>query len=531
MTEKQNRFLSYHIYQIYPRSFCDSNGDGIGDLQGVISKLDYLKDLGINAIWLCPCYKSPNEDNGYDVADYRDIMDEFGTMDDIKELIRQMHSRQMKLIMDLVPNHTSSQHKWFRESRKSRDNPYSDYYYWFDLPPNQWQSAFGGSAWQFDEQRQQYYLHSYAIGQPDLNWENPAVVEEMKEIVDFWVELGVDGFRIDVIDQISKDFEHGNNCFGPRLHEFIHALFGREKTSHLFTVGECWTNDIEEISRHIAAEREELSTLFQFDHLDAGRGEKFTRRPDSIKSVWDIMRHWEEKTQERNLLYSIFTDNHDNSWLLERVGDTGKMRYESATCLAAMAYLMRGVCFLYQGQEIGMVNPHYDQIDCFDDVESIHKYQELLETMPHRQAIEKINFGGRDNARRPMCWSGGENGGFTTGKPWIPLHSAYRELNLEKDRAAEKSVWRFYRDIFCLRRQYRALTEGRFTVVSREEDSYCAYMRSCGGEKILVVCNFEKESQIELPEACGELLLSNYGYDRKDSGVYQPYEVAVFRLS
>ena len=528
MTEKFQNFLSYHIYQIYPRSFCDSNGDGIGDLRGVIAKLDYLKALGIHAIWLCPCYKSPNEDNGYDIADYRTIADEYGTMEDIKELIAQLHSRDMKLIMDLVPNHTSSRHRWFQESRKGRDNPYSDYYYWFDSPPNDWQSCFGGSAWQYDEQRGQYYLHSYTPGQPDLNWDNPAVVKEMQDVVDFWVDLGVDGFRIDVIDQISKDFEKGNNCFGPHLHEYIHALFGREKTRHLFTVGECWAADIEEVRRHCDARREELSTLFQFEHLECGRSEKFTRKPESLRAFWNILRTWQERMQENDLLHCLFTDNHDNSWLLERMGDPEKHRYESATCIAAMVYLMKGVCLLYQGQELGMVNPHYDSIEDFDDVESINKYRELISSMTPAEAIEKINFGGRDNTRRPMCWSGEENGGFTTGRPWIPVHSDYKTINLEADLASEKSVWRFYRDLLHLRTAHPALTVGAFETLSQPDAPYCAYLRKTEEETIFVICNFEQESRIKVP--AGELLLSNYGHGQKRDDRFLPYEIAVFRL-
>ena len=529
LTEKFQNFLSYHIYQIYPRSFRDANGDGIGDLRGVISKLDYLKDLGINAIWLCPCYKSPNEDNGYDVADYRAISEDFGTMEDIQELIAQLHSRGMKLIMDLVPNHTSSQHKWFQESRKSKDNPYSDYYYWFDTPPNDWQSMFGGSAYAFDELRGQYYLRTYALGQPDLNWENPAVVREMQDVVDFWVDMGVDGFRVDVIDQISKDF-NGENCFGPRLHEFIHALFGREKTKHLFTVGECWANDIEEVRRHAAADRDELSTLFQFDHQDVGRAGKFNPKPEGLAQLWQRLCTWEERMQENELLYSLFTDNHDNGWLLSRIGNEKELRYEAASCIAAMVYLMRGVCFLYQGQEFGMINSHHDTIEEFDDVESINMYAELCQTMTPEEAIAKINFGGRDNTRRPMCWSGGENGGFGGGKPWIPLHSRYQDINLEADLASEKSVWRFYRDLLHLRLAHKALTVGSFRAVSQPGAPYCAYIRETEGEKLLVVCNFEQESVIDLPCAKGELLLSNYGCTQKKNSLFAPYEIAVFRL-
>lgn len=526
MTEKFENFLSWHIYQVYPRSFCDSNGDGIGDLRGVIGKLDYLKDLGVNAIWLCPCYKSPNEDNGYDVADYRDIMDEFGTMEDIKELIAQLHQRDMRIIMDLVPNHTSAQHKWFQESRKSKDDPYSDYYYWFDSPPNNWGSMFGGSAYQYDEGRKQYYLHTYAVGQPDLNWENPKVVQEMQAVVDFWVDLGVDGFRVDVIDQISKNFD-GENCFGPRLHEFINAMFGREKTKHLFTVGECWADNIDEVRRHAAAQREELSTLFQFDHQDIGRGDKFVRKPAGLNDLWVRLVHWENLMQDNELLYSLFTDNHDNGWLLDRIGDQKELRYESATAIAAMVYLMRGVCFIFQGQEMGMLNSCHSSIQEFDDVESINKYAELCQSMTQEEAISRINFGGRDNARRPMCWNA-DGTGFTTGKPWIPFHSRQGAINLEADMASEKSVHHFYRDLLHLRSAHPALTVGSFEALETD-GTYAAYRRKAEDETILVIVNFEKEQDIPHVGG-GKLLLSNYALTEKHDEHYRPYEVAVFTI-
>ena len=289
LCSKYSDFTKWVIYQIYPRSFMDSNGDGIGDLQGVISKLDYIKELGANAVWLCPCFKSPNEDNGYDVADYCDIMDEFGTMADMDQLIDELHKRSMKLILDLVPNHTSTDHVWFRESRKGKDNPYSDFYYWFDVPPNDWESSFGGSAWQYDEMRGQYYLHTFAVGQADLNWENPAVVKAMQDVVDFWVDKGCDGFRIDVIDCISKDLPNDRNGLGPRLHEYIRALFGREKTAHLFTVGEGHTNEIDDIVLHCAHDRNELSTLFIFDHMECGRSDKFTPKDEGLRALRDYL--------------------------------------------------------------------------------------------------------------------------------------------------------------------------------------------------------------------------------------------------
>ena len=531
MNAKYEKFLELVIYQVYPRSFQDSNNDGIGDIPGLIQRLDYLCELGVNAIWLCPCYKSPNHDNGYDISDYRDIMDEFGTMDDIRTLIREMHARDMKLIMDLVPNHTSDEHRWFIESRKSKDNPYSDYYYWFDEPLNDWQSMFGGSAWEYDKTRGQYYLHSYTVQQPDLNWDNPAVVKEMQDVVDFWVDLGVDGFRCDVIDQISKDFENGRNCFGPNLHKYIHALFGREKTEHLFTVGECWAEDIEEIRLHIAEDRGELSTLFQFEHLDVGRGkDKFTRMPGSLAEVRDVLVKWQTLTQENDLLYSLFTDNHDNSPFISRVADDRGLRYEAATCLAAMFYLLRGVPFLYQGQEFGITASSYEDISFFDDIESINAYRAYLdEGLTKEEALARINFGGRDNARRPMPWDNTENGGFSGGKPWIPLSSRVHEINLENDRKSEKSVFRFYQALLALRRENPAFLRGKFTNLSKESDTYFMYERTLGSDSFTVICNFENDSVISGDGVSGTLVLSNYADAVKGSRAFRPYEIAVYR--
>ena len=531
MVEKFEKFCDWVIYQIYPRSFLDTNGDGIGDLNGVCAKLDYLKELGINAIWLCPCYKSPNVDNGYDISDYRDIMDEFGTLEDMKRLIAEVKKRDMKLIMDLVPNHTSDKHRWFIESKKSKDNPYSDYYYWFDEPPNDWQACFGGSAWEYCETRNQYYLHSYAVEQPDLNWENPCVVKEMQDVVDFWVDLGVDGFRCDVIDQISKDFERGNNCFGPNLHKYINALFGREKTAHLFTVGECWASDIEEICRHTKAERGELSTLFQFDHLETGRNGKWTPRFKELPTTRDILTQWQILNQERDILHTLFTDNHDNNLFLSRAGDDQKLRYESATCIAAMVFLMHGVPLIYQGQEFGACGSHYDSLGDFQDIESLNKYRELIAAgKTHDEAIAMINFGSRDNARRPMAWTSGDNGGFTTGKPWITMGSRYQEINLETDIASEKSIFKFFKDMLALRKKTDALRQGIFTPLHKPGDNYAAYIRELNGRRICVVCNFDKYTKIDLPEVKGDILLSNYGRVSGDACDFRPYEIAVLEI-
>ncbi len=530
MTQNFKKHLDLNIYQVYPRSFCDSNGDGIGDLRGVISKLDYLCELGVNAIWLCPCYKSPNEDNGYDIADYYDIMDEFGTMDDIKSLIAEMHERGMKLIMDLVPNHTSSQHKWFIESRKSKDNPYSDFYYWVDEPRNDWCSAFEGSAWQYDEGRGQYYLHSYAVGQPDLNWENPKVIKAIQDVVDFWVDLGVDGFRIDVIDQISKDWENNRNFLGPHLHEYIHALFGREKTKHIFTVGECWAGSIEEIQRHCAEERGELVTLFQFDHFGCGRKNKWNPdKENRHRKLRDILAKWQTLTQEKDLIHAIFTDNHDQNFFINRAGDTDKLRYESATMLATMFYMLKGSTFIYQGQEFGSVGSQFDSLDDFRDIESInyYKYRIHNEGESHEKLMREINFGSRDNTRRPVAWNGEKYCGFSTSEPWITPASRSGEINLENDLKSEKSIFRFYQELLKLRNASETIRYGSFQMINHPDDEFFIYERELEGEKYTVICNFENRSEIGIPE--GELILSNYDRKVDDKQTFRPYEIAVYR--
>lgn len=532
LSEKFREFTGWTVYQIYPRSFQDSNGDGIGDLRGVISRLDYIRELGVNAVWLCPCFKSPNVDNGYDVADYRDIMDEFGTMADMDALIEGLHSRGMKLILDLVPNHTSTSHKWFQESRKSKDNPYSDYYYWVDEIPNDWESAFGGSAWQFDEMRGQYYLHTFAVGQADLNWDNPAVVKEMQDIVDFWAGKGCDGFRIDVIDCISKDLQAGRNGLGPRLHDYIRALFGRAKASHLFTVGEGNTNDIEDIVRHCASERNELSTLFIFDHMECGRADKFTPKEDSLKTLRDYLVYWQEETDKHDLLHSLFIENHDQPQMISRIGNDRELRYESATDIAAMVCLLKGIPFIYQGQEIGMPAARCDSIDDFDDVECLGRYREYKETLSEEECLRKINFGSRDNARHPMAWNGSKNSGFTDedAVPWLLPHSRAAEVNVEKDLASEKSVYRFYQNLLALRKSHPEFRYGDVEIVSKPEDDFFIYTRSLGDSKWVVVCSFESEQTIDLPFECEAPVLSNAGRTSA-GGKYAPFECAVAKVS
>ena len=530
LIDKYRDFTRWSIYQIYPRSFMDSNNDGIGDLQGIISRLDYLKELGVNALWLCPCFKSPNDDNGYDISDYRDIMDEFGTMADMDKLIEEVHARGMKLILDLVPNHTSTAHKWFQESRKGKDNPYTDYYVWYDTPPNDWQSAFRGSAWEYDEMRGQYYLHSFAVSQADLNWDNPEVVKAIQDVIDFWIDKGADGFRIDVIDSISKDMNNPNRGkFGPHLHEYIHAMFGRDKTKHIFTVGESNVKDIDEMVRHCGPDRDELATLFIFDHMECGRADKFTPKADTMKSLRDILVYWQNETEKYGLLYSLFYENHDQPQMISRIGNDRELRYESATDMAAMLYLLKGVPFIYQGQEIGMPAAHQDSIDEFDDIESLNAYRDFIKEMSEDKALAKVNFGSRDNARHPMAWDDTEYSGFSEAEPWLCPHSRAGEVNVKADLASDKSVYRFYQKLLRLRAEHDAFLDGDFEVLSKPEDDYFVYTRTLEREKWVVVCNFEKEQDIMLPFECEEPTLANLGRKTAD-GKYSPYECAAAKV-
>lgn len=525
MKQYQN-FLDWNVYQIYPRSFMDANGDGIGDLKGITSKLDYLCELGINAVWLSPCYKSPNCDNGYDISDYRDIMDEFGTLDDWKEMLAQMHKRGIKLIMDFVANHTSSEHKWFREARKSRDNPYHDYYIWRDEIPNDWQSVFFGSAWEYNAPTQEYYLHSFAVGQPDLNWDNPRVRKEMCDIIDYWVDLGVDGFRCDVLDYIAKDFEKGIMNNAPHLHEYVKELFGREKVKHIFTVGECSMGE-DKIVDICGVDRGELKCIFQFDHIGHGRNGKFTRSALDFNALRNTLVKWQYFTEKNDLIYTLVTDNHDQPHYISRGGDTTN-RYELATMYAAMFYFLKGIPFIYQGIEFGTPDPYYTDIADFDDVETINYYNGHKDAVSPEKLMEAVNTGSRDNVRRPMCWDNTKNYGFSAAdKTWIKLHSRGNEVNLENDRKSKKSVFAFYKALLALRNNCDAVKYGKFEDIT-QGDGYFAYTRTLGDEQILVVCNFDNAREITgLPD--GKYLFGNGG-KRDPSGKYVPFETAVFML-
>lgn len=530
----RERFLDMNVYEIYPRSFKDTNGDGIGDLNGVTEKLDYLQELGVNAIWLCPCYKSPNYDNGYDIADYRAIAEEFGTFSDWERLRDGLHARGMKLIMDLVVNHTSSEHFWFREAKKSRDNPYHDYYIWAEKPPNKWKSVFGGSAWEYNEQTKEYYLHSFAVQQPDLNWKNPAVRKECRDIVDFWIDHGVDGFRCDVLDYISKDFKTDKMYGGPQLHKYLRELFSRRKTAKLFLIGECQSNE-KDIIDICGKDRGELTTVFQFDHMTFKRMNKYLPPAFSFPKLKRTLVKWQNFAQKHDLLYTLFTDNHDYPFYLSRFGNDKELRYECATMLATTFFLLRGIPFLYQGQEFGAVNSFYDTIAAFNDVESQNYYHARKGKIPEKELFEQVNRGSRDNSRRPMAWTenAGTMYGFTNGKPWLSPPSRTREINAEADKKSQKSVFLFYQKLLAFRRKNIAVRRGDFQDLTGKRKNCFLYSRAYQNQRVIVVINFEKAQTIPTPRGVNEktftFAFGNYADSSPFSKDFRPFEIAVYR--
>ena len=542
------------VYQIYPRSFCDSNGDGIGDLRGIISKLDYIKELGVNAVWLSPIYKSPNDDNGYDISNYRDIMDEFGTMADFDEMLEGMHARGIKLIMDLVANHTSDEHEWFVQSRSSKDNPYRDYYIWRKgrgkkgkKPPNNWTSRFGGSAWQYDEKTGEWYLHLFSRKQPDLNWENPAVRKEIADICNFWMDKGVDGFRCDVITYISKEkglpdgkfnpIMCGDEHFvvGPRYHEFIHELNKNSWSKYdSYTVGESAGITFEKAPDCIAEDREELDTIFAFEHMCTDMYMEVIPHKFKLSRFTRVLSKWQ--TLPEGCWNTLFLENHDQPRSLGRfTGDFGENRYEAATMLAVAMQLLKGTPFVYQGQEIGMVNCKFRDEDYLDVM--ARQVFSIARKIPFGKAIARACLAKRapDHARTPMQWNAGENAGFTAGKPWMMLNPSYKTINVENDlNAGDKSVYAFYKRLHAFRRGNEIVGCGDYVQLDPANDKVFGYTRNYGGKTLLVVANFKNKSvkySLSAELAKGKVLLSNY----KDSRLapvleLRPYEAAVFGI-
>ena len=525
------------VYQIYPRSFCDSNGDGIGDLKGIRSKLDYLKELGINVIWLSPVYKSPNDDNGYDISDYQDIMTEFGTMKDFDELLEAAHDRGIRIVMDLVVNHTSDEHPWFIESRSSKENPKRDYYIWRDAvdghEPNNWGSAFSGSAWQWDEETQMYYLHCFSKKQPDLNWENPKVRDEVFAMMDWWCRKGIDGFRMDVISMISKKEGlpdvptdgglYGNcmygTCNGPHVHEYLQEMNQRVLSRYdLMTVGECAGVTIEEAKKYANAENTELNMVFQFEHtsLDAGPSDKWCKKRISLPELKENLSKWERELEDI-AWNSLYFCNHDQPRIVSRLGDDSPL---SAKCIGTILHMMQGTPYVYQGEELGMTNCPFGPIENYRDLESINAYHELTEAglRQPEELLECIAYKSRDNARTPMQWNDKKNAGFTEGTPWIMVNPNYTEINAEKEMADPDSVFHYYRKLIALRRSSEwsdLIVYGHYELLAPEDPYVFAYIREYEGQKLLVICNVSDEKvPFQVPESVSwqksERLIGNY---------------------
>jgi glucan 1,6-alpha-glucosidase len=529
------------VYQIYPRSFQDSNGDGIGDIPGIISRLDYLQLLGITAIWLSPVYKSPNDDNGYDISDYEDIMDEFGSMADMEELIQEANKRDIKIVMDLVVNHTSDEHAWFVEAKKGKENPYRDYYVWRDPVngdvPNDLHSAFSGSAWEYDEASGQYYLHLFSKKQPDLNWENKKVRQEVYDMMNFWLEKGIGGFRMDVIDLIGKLPDQSITGNGPMLHTYLQemnqATFGSQD---VMTVGETWGATPEIAKLYSDPIRNELSMVFQFEHigLDQQEGkDKWDLKPLSIGQLKQILSKWQTSLGHEGW-NSLFWNNHDLPRIVSRWGNDKEYRVESAKMFAILLHMMKGTPYIYQGEEIGMTNCPISTIDEVDDIESINMYNERLDQGYTKEAIiESINAKGRDNARTPMQWDNSANAGFTTGTPWLHVNPNYPEINVEQSLADEDSVFYTYKKLIELRKEHAIVVWGEYELIEDTEEEVFAYYREFSGEKWLVVANFSESKQtFMLEEEIGEVLVHNYHTSLPKSGEVslKPYEAFAAKI-
>lgn len=542
-------------YQIYPRSFMDSNGDGIGDLQGVISKLDYLKDLGIDVIWICPMYKSPNDDNGYDISDYQDIMDEFGTMEDFDLLLQEAHKRGIKLIIDLVINHTSDEHPWFMESRSSLDNEKRDWYIWRDgkngAEPNNWESIFSGSAWEYDENTDQYFMHIFSRKQPDLNWENPNMRQAVYDMINWWLDKGIDGFRVDAISHIKKEdgltdmpnpkglqyvpsFDKQRNVEG--IHEYLEEL--KENTFDkydIMTVGEAGGVTIDDAHLWVGEDQGKFDMIFQFEHAALWSSEA-NQTPD-MKGFKKILSKW-QKGLENNGWNALFIENHDLPRVVSTWGNDKEYWYQSATSLAVMYFMMQGTPFIYQGQEIGMTNVQFENIEHYDCVGTRNMYSIQREKgIPHEEIMEVIWATSRDNSRTPMQWDASVNAGFSTGKPWIGMNPNYLEINVEKQQKDPHSILNFYKKMISLRKQNAVLVYGSYDLILEEDEQIYAYTRTLDGEKVVVICNLtEKETVYEYKNIelnYDGLLLSNYDVDPHSdttSFVLRPYEARMYKI-
>lgn len=546
------------VYQIYPRSFMDSNGDGIGDLNGIRSKLPYLRELGIDVIWLSPVYQSPNDDNGYDISDYQDIMTEFGTLEDFDAMLKEAHELGIRIVMDLVVNHSSDEHSWFVESRSSKDNPKRDYYIWREgkngNPPNNWGSCFGGSAWEYDETTGMYYLHMFSKKQPDLNWENPKLRQEVYDMMTWWGKKGVDGFRMDVITMISKNQQFPNgrqgegDSFGdsgpyvnngPRVHEYLKEM-NREVISHFdwLTVGEGAGAGVEDALRYAGEDEQELNMIFTFEHVSLGQSRygKWTDKQVNLVELKKVFTKWEQGLEGR-AWNSLYWDNHDQPRAVSRFGnDSEKYRETSARMLATCLHFMKGTPYIYQGEELGMTNRRCVDFSQFRDIEIRNAYRDYVESgiLPEETMLSFVNTVGRDNARFPMHWDATEHAGFTTGTPWIGVNENYRKINAAAQVGDPESVFAYYKKLIALRHELEVMVYGVYEPVELEHPEVFAYTRTLGNEELFVVCNF-CEKEVHFPMARGfdgkeEILISNYKDIKKvgEGLILRPYEAKVF---
>ena len=548
--EKKAWWKEAVIYQIYPRSFADSNGDGIGDLNGITAHLDYLETLGIDVLWLSPVYNSPNDDNGYDISDYRDIMNDFGTMEDFDRLLAEAHRHHIKIVMDLVVNHTSDEHAWFIESRSSKDNPHRDYYIWKDpkngKEPNNWGSCFGGSAWELDERTGMYYLHCFSKKQPDLNWENPKVRDEVFDMMNWWCEKGIDGFRMDVISMISKDQSYPDGpvedglygsfspyvCNGPRVHEFLQEMNNRVLSHYdLLTVGEAAGVTIDEAKKYANSDGTELGMVFQFEHVDLVKSPigKWTDQKPQLTDFRRVMNKWQYEL-EGKAWNSLFLDNHDQPRVVSRFGnDSEAYRVISAKMLATCLHMMKGTPYIYQGEELGMTNVYFDKLEDYRDIESINAFHQYVDSgiVKADDMMRYLKEISRDNARTPMQWDDSKNAGFTDGTPWINVNPNYKEINAKAAVAEPDSVFHYYQELIKLRHTLPIIVYGKFQGLLEDSETIYAYERHLDGQVLTVACNFTDQEQdcTLFDDLAGEELISNYKTHK--AGKLQPYEARV----
>lgn len=541
------------IYQIYPRSFMDSNGDGIGDIKGITSRLDYLKYLGVDVLWLSPIYRSPNDDNGYDISDYQAIMDEFGTMEDFDEMLSEAHARGLRVVMDLVVNHTSDEHKWFMESRRSKENAYRDYYIWREgkdekTPPNNWGSCFGGSAWQYDEETAMYYLHLFSKKQPDLNWDNPKVRDEVFNMMTWWCDKGIDGFRMDVISMISKtkempdgqvtDFygDYGPYCIhGPNIHKYLKEMNKRVLSRYdIMTVGETPGVTTELAKQYAGEDAGELNMVFQFEHVDNhGKYGKWDDQKWQLTKLKKILTRWQTELYGK-AWNSLFWDNHDQPRAVSRFGDDRQeYREASAKMLATCLHMMQGSPYIYQGEELGMTNYPFRSPDDFRDIESINAYKEwcLSGNVSHEDFWPCITFRSRDNARTPVQWDDSEQAGFTSGTPWIPVNPNYKEINAKAETKDPDSVFHYYKKLIALRKENPVMVYGKYEPLLEDSEELFVYTRTLDNEKLLIVCNFtDQDVAFTMPEEFTgrSCLIANMENDySKNNITVKPYEAFV----